>query len=587
MFIEFRKIMAVLPNRLRIKLLFLAVLMLLGAFAEVVSLSAIVPFLTLLVDNDSVAKLNFVGDWLASKPLSEQKFWISGAFLGALVMATMMKVILLSTNIRFTQAAGFALSKDAFRKTLSQPYDWHTQHNSSEHIANLGRVSAFVNSNIGPMLNLLTASIMGGAILSLLLMTHTLIMLGLLIGITTFYALVIKLTRQGLLINGKIINRAASERVRVVQESLGGIRDVILDNSFVVHLKRFERVEMAQRSAMKHNQWVSQLPRHLLELIGMTGIVFIAMYITTVDQDASISTLGFIAFGSQKLMPLAQQIYYAWSTLRSAGPSRKDVFNLIALPDCPPTIDTQSIAFNSTINLSKVFYAYPGHNKQALHSIDLKINRGQRIGFVGPSGGGKSTLIDLIMGLLIPSSGQISIDGTVLSSDNISHWRKRVAHVPQSIYLLDASIRENIAFGVEPSEIDESRVLRCISMAQLTETINSLPAGLDTVIGERGVMLSGGQRQRIGIARALYRQADVLVLDEATSALDNDTEQRVIAALQEIGAGVTVLMVAHRLTTLAQCDRIVHIENGSITRQESYEELMTPAGSQHQAMAAR
>lgn len=582
---EARKILSVLPPRLRRLLLALALLMLLGTVAEVVSLGAIVPFLAVLVDPQGAARLPMVGAWLSAQPLLEQRMWVGGSFLLGLGLAAMMRIILLSANIRFTHAAGFALSRAAFGKTLSQSYDWHTQHNSSEHIANLERVNSFVSRNIGPMLNLLTAVVLGCGILTLLLLTHPGIMLGLLLGVSAFYALVVYLTRRRLLQNGQAINRAASERVRVLQESLGGIRDVILDDSYAVHQKRFEREEMALRSAMRQNEWVSQLPRYLLEFIGMATIVAVATTIAATQKEGALTTLGLIAFGSQKLLPLAQQIYYAWGTLKTAGPARADVLKVLSLPDRSESTFEKNLSFESELELSDVTYAYPGHKKKVLNHIKLQIPRGARIGFVGPSGGGKSTLIDLIMGLLTPSGGEMRVDGVSLTAQNIAQWRKRVAHVPQSIYLLDASVRENIAFGVTSHEIDEARIQRCIAMAQLTETMADLPEGLYTVIGERGVLLSGGQRQRIGIARALYRQADILVLDEATSALDNATEQRVITALQEIGPGVTVLMVAHRLTTLAQCDRIVHIENGRITRQESYSELIRRSDDVSHAMS--
>lgn len=579
---ETRKILAMLPSHLRLLLLALAVLMLLGALAEVASLGAIVPFLTVLVDHKGAARLPLVGDWLSAQPLLEQRLWVGGGFMLALAIAAMMRIILLWANNRFTQAAGYALSRSAFAKMLSQPYDWHTQHNSSEHIANLDRVNCFVGRNISPMLNLLTSAILGTGILAMMFMTHTEIMLFLVLGISAFYGLVVYKTRNLLLRNGHMINRAASERVRVLQESLGGIRDVILESSHRVHQKRFEREESAFRAASQQNEWVSQLPRYLLEFIGMASIVSIATIIAIRENEYAITTLGLIAFGSQKLLPLAQQIYYAWGTLKIAAPARNDVLRVLALPEHTLETGHKALLFKNETELIGVSYSYPGHKTEVLKDINLKIPRGASIGFVGPSGGGKSTLIDLIMGLLTPSSGVMIVDGEPLSNENISHWRKRIAHVPQSIYLLDASVRENIAFGVSVDLIDHARIEHCITMAQLTETIRNLPKGLDTVVGERGILLSGGQRQRIGIARALYRQADILVLDEATSALDNETEQRVIASLQQIGPDVTVLMVAHRLSTLAKCDWIVHIENGQITRQESYSELISRFSASNQ-----
>ncbi|QJW84100.1 ABC transporter ATP-binding protein [Ramlibacter terrae] len=284
---------------------------------------------------------------------------------------------------------------------------------------------------------------------------------------------------------------------------------------------------------------------------------------------------GALAVGAQKLMPLVQQIYNGWSSALGSQASVDNVLDLLEF-EPQPAVEGPGIAFRDEIRLEDVGFHYGGSAPAArvLEGVHLHIRRGEKVGIVGPTGSGKSTLVDLLMGLLSPTAGRFTVDGHEITPANAASWQRHIAHVPQSIYLSDATIAENIAFGLPPAKIDQARLQRAAATAQIHEHIRGLPDGYATVVGERGARLSGGQRQRIGIARALYKQADVLVLDEATSALDDDTEARLMDALIEVARETTVIMIAHRLTTMKRCDRIVHLERGRVQRLSTYGELM-------------
>jgi ATP-binding cassette subfamily B protein len=312
-----------------------------------------------------------------------------------------------------------------------------------------------------------------------------------------------------------------------------------------------------------------------VEAIGMLLLVGFAIAATRRGHALAtlLPTVGAFALGAQKLMPLLQQVYAGWSAAINSQPSVDDVLDLLEFEPLPSS--SADIPFRSAIRLERVDFAYDGGDAPTtvLHGIDLVIRRGEKIGIVGSTGSGKSTLVDIVMGLLPPSVGVLRVDDVAVVAANADAWQRHIAHVPQSIYLSDASIAENIAFGCAPAEIDSERLEAVARIACIHEHVAALPQGYATVVGERGVRLSGGQRQRIGIARALYKQVDVLVLDEATSALDDQTEREVMRGIFAAAADTTVIMIAHRLTTLRDCDRILHLGSGRILRETGYDAL--------------
>ena len=381
------------------------------------------------------------------------------------------------------------------------------------------------------------------------------------------YLLVNQMSRVPLLRNSRLASRNRSELTQAVQEGLGGIRDVLLDGSQPMHEERFRRLDGSLRRAVAQNILWGQVPRYIIEALGVGVIASLAVVASRRSgglKDA-LPILGVLALGAQRLLPLFQRVYAGWNSIVSNQGALEDV---AVLADAPVGVemrlpaDLLSLPFSKAISLQNLGFRYRDESPWVFRGVDLQIGRGERVGFVGETGCGKSTLLDVIMGLLSPSEGMIRIDDISLSAANLRHWQARVAHVPQSIFFADTSIAANIAFGESQELVDWPRVELAARRARIHDFIMTLDEGYRTAVGERGVRLSGGQRQRVGIARALYRNADVLILDEATSALDGATEASVMEGIVELGEEVTVLIVAHRLSTLDGCHLVVRMEKG-------------------------
>jgi ATP-binding cassette subfamily B protein len=358
--------------------------------------------------------------------------------------------------------------------------------------------------------------------------------------------------------------------IKVLQEGLGGIRDVLIDGTQEVYCKIYRTADIAFRSAQANNQILSGAPRFIIEALGMSLIAILAYAFAKGEQELglyqTIPMLGVVALGAQRLLPILQQLYQSWSSLKGIEQILVDVLNLIhqPMPDNIQELPAKPIKFQESIVLNNVGYCYSIDGPVVLNNLNLKIKKGSRIGIIGYTGSGKTTLLDILMGLLSPSKGSLEIDGLPITSKNSSEWRAHIAHVPQNIFLADTSIAENIAFGIPADQIDIEQVKLAAEKAQIAGLIESWKKQYKTMVGERGLRLSGGERQRIGIARALYKNVDVIILDEATSALDNETESFVMETINTIGKNITLIIVAHRLTTLTSCDFIYKVNRGYI-----------------------
>jgi ATP-binding cassette subfamily B protein len=398
------------------------------------------------------------------------------------------------------------------------------------------------------------------------------------LGFGAFYGLISWMFRKKLAGNAQLIARESTQVVKAVQEGLGGIRDVLLDGTQPFYCEIYRRADHPLRRAMGNNIFIGGSPRFVMEAVGMVLIVALAYSLST--QPGGISTalpvLGALALGAQRMLPALQQIYGSWAGIVGSQTALAETLEFLDQPLPPDALQppVKPLDFKSAIRFEGVRYRYGNDAPWVLDDFNLVIEKGRRIGIVGGTGSGKSTMLDLLMGLIEPSQGQILVDGLSINGENRRAWQRTIAHVPQSIYLADTTLAENIAFGVARDRIDMTRVRDSARQAKIAEFIESRAGEYGAFVGERGVRLSGGQRQRIGIARALYKQASVLVFDEATSALDNATEQEVMNAIEELNRDLTIVIVAHRLTTVRRCDSIVELCGGRVIAQGSYDELL-------------
>ncbi len=556
-------------------------LMLISAFAEVISLGAVLPFLGILVAPEHVFNHPIVADMAQAWGIisaDQLVLPLTVAFAAAALVAGAIRILLLWASTRLAVASGTDLGIEVYRRTLYQPYRVHLARNSSEVISG---ITNKVNGVVGVLLSSLTlvsSTVLLVAIMLALIAIDPIVASVAAVGFGASYALITWMSRRRLHRNSQRIAYEQTQVIKALQEGLGGIRDVLLDGTQPVYCDIFRKADHPLRRAQGNISVISQSPRHIMEALGMVLIAALAYALSR--QVGGIATalpvLGALALGAQRLLPALQQIYSAWAGIAGSHASLADAIELLDQPLPAEALQPAPapLLFQKDIQFNAVRFRYTGDGPWVLDGLNLTIPKGARVGFVGSTGSGKSTTLDLLMGLLMPTEGELLVDGQPISGNRLRAWQQSIAHVPQSIYLADTTLAENIAFGVPPDTIDLDRVQQAARQAQIANFIESSPEGYQAYVGERGIRLSGGQRQRIGIARALYKQASVLVFDEATSALDNATEQSVMDAIEGLSSDLTILLIAHRLTTVRRCDTIVELEHGRVVAQGTYEQLL-------------
>lgn len=561
----------------------LLLVMILASFAEIISIGAVLPFLGALTAPDLIFAHPRAQVFIHALNLTEPKqllLPLTIIFAIAALFSGVIRLLLLWAQTRFSFAVGADLSFSIYRRALYQPYAVHLAHNSSEMIAGISnKANMVVGSTLMPLASILSSILMLLSILLALLAIEPAVALSAFVGFGSIYAVIMLTTKKALMRDSQRINHEAGRVIKALQEGLGGIRDVLIDGTQSIYCKIYRNADLPLRRAQANVAIISKSPRYGIEALGMVLISMLAYSLANQPSGIAnaIPVLGALALGAQRLLPVLQLGYSSWSTIRGGQAPLKAVLDLLDQPlpayvDAPPQ---QPILFQQSITLNDLSFRYSKDAPWVLREgINLNIAKGSRIGFIGATGSGKSTLLDIIMGLLEPVSGSLAVDSINITNKNNRGWQSHIAHVPQSIFLADTSIAENIAFGVPIEEIDHARVRQASQKAQIAETIELWDKQYDTIVGEQGVRLSGGQRQRIGIARALYKQADVIVFDEATSALDNNTELSVMKAIEDLGDELTVIIVAHRLTTLKDCTQIVELENGQVKREGSYADMV-------------
>jgi ABC-type multidrug transport system fused ATPase/permease subunit len=556
------------PERRR-TMLPLLLLMLAGAFAELFNLGALMAFLSVIADPARIERIGLLAPviaWLGGGDQLSLVYLAAALFALTVVLAGGIRLLLVRATLQFVFGVAYEMGVRLYRDTLHQEYVAHTQRNSSEVIAAINKAHLVTEGVLLPLMQAAIAVVLATFIIGGLIWIDPLVAVVCGAVLASIYIFTSMFSRARLHRASRLQAKAQGTRIQAMQEGLGGIRDVLLDRSHPVFLEVYERAERDMRDARYSTQFAAQSPRFIVEGLGMIVVATVACILTTGPGGlvAAIPAIGALALGAQRLLPMLQIIYIAWALSTASRQVLADVVTMLQRPVPPPSAPGEALTFSDVLELDHVGYRYAGAGRTALGGISLTIPRGARIGIAGRTGSGKSTLMDIIIGLIEPTDGEIRVDGVALTADNRRAWQRNIAHVPQAIFLSDASIAENIAFGVRAAEIDHERVHRAAEQAELGEVIAVLSNGYATLVGERGIQLSGGQRQRIGIARALYKQASVLVLDEATSALDNETEAAIMRAVHRLDRSLTVLMIAHRLSTLQGCDQVILLEGGRV-----------------------
>jgi len=560
----------------------LLILMFAASFAEIFSIGSILSFLTVLTVPDKIFKLSAAQPFIHFLGLTSPSQLLLPLTIGfgfAVIISGVMRLLLLWASTRLSFALGADLSISIYRRTLYQPYSVHAARNSSEVISGIsGKANGVIFNIITPGLNLISSVIMLIAILIALFAIDPVIALSAFGGFGMIYGFIIWFTRERMLINSQSMSRESVQVIKSLQEGLGGIRDVLIDGCQAVYCQIYRNADLPMRRAQGNVAFIGTSPRYAIEALGMLLIAGLA-YALARQPDGitkAIPVLGALALGAQRLLPVLQQAYGSWSSIQSGQASLQDTLELLdqPLPDYVDQPEATPIPFRTQINLHNLSFRYTPQTPFVLKNLNITLYKGSRIGFIGLTGSGKSTLLDIVMGLLPPTEGTLDIDGQPITQRNNRAWQAHIAHVPQAIFLADSTIEENIAFGVQKGKIDHERVQQAARHAQIADIIETWPKKYQTFVGERGIRLSGGQRQRIGIARALYKQADVIIFDEATSALDNETEQAVMQAIEGLSKDLTLLIIAHRLTTLKNCAQIVELGDGGIKRIGNYQEIV-------------
>lgn len=556
--------------------------MVVASISELISVGAVVPFLGILIAPEQVYQNALIQPVIQVLEISEPNQLIlplTILFIIAALTAGIIRLTLLYATTRLSYATGADISINIYRRTLYQEYAVHVALNSSKVINGIiNKTNIVISSILTPILMLMSSIILLIGIMVALFYIDIVVALTALIGFSFLYGMVVYYTRKQLKENSQCIADQSTMMIKSLQEGLGGIRDVLIDGTQQFYLQLYRNADLPLRRASGNNQFISGSPRYAMEAIGMVLIAILAYFMTQQKNGmaASIPVLGALALGAQRLLPVLQQAYSSYSLIKGSKSSFVDVLNLLDQP-LPEYLDqpiTKPIPFTKEIKLNNLNFRYTDDSPWVLKNVNLSLKKGCHIGFMGVTGSGKSTLLDIIMGLLPGTNGELLIDQLPINNQNRRAWQAHIAHVPQNIYLSDGTIEENIAFGIENEEIDHQRVRKAAQQAQIAELIEQWKDGYQTIVGERGVRLSGGQRQRIGVARALYKKASVLIFDEATSALDNETEQAVMDAIEGLDKELTILTIAHRLTTLKSCDKIVKLDKNNVINILSYKEVL-------------
>jgi len=582
---KIKKIFFLLSFRERKKAGLLFLMILIMALLDMIGVASILPFMAVLTNPDIIQtniilNMMFQASSIFGVENNQQFLHVLGVFVFVLLVASLIfKSLTTYLQIRFVQMREYSIGKRLVEGYLHQPYNWFL----SRHSADLGKtilseVSQVIGNGMNPLMEVIAKGMVSIALIVLLIVADPKLALIVGISIGGAFGLIFYFTRSFLDRIGKERLKSNQLRFTAVSEAFGAAKEVKVGGIEQIYIKRFSDSAKSFAQTAASAAIIRQLPRFILEIIAFGGIMLVILYLMaqTGSFNNALPIISLYVFAGYRLMPALQQTYSALSQLTFAGASLNALFDEIK--NIKPYKSNQAqgaLSLNKEITLKNIHYNYPNSSRTALKDINLSIPAKSTVGLVGSTGCGKTTTVDIILGLLEAQKGTLEVDGQIISKQNSRAWQRSLGYVPQQIYLSDDTVAANIAFGVDPKDINQEAVEKASKIANLHEfVINELPKNYQTTIGERGVRLSGGQRQRIGIARALYHKPQILVLDEATSALDDQTEKAVMDAVNNIGKDITIILIAHRLNTVKNCDIIFKLKNGKVIEQGNFDKLV-------------
>jgi ATP-binding cassette, subfamily B, bacterial PglK len=564
------------PPKIRRRIGWMGVLQVVAAASEVVSLGAVIPFLGALANAQSLLEKEYLQPWLNRFDVHDPQglvMLMAGLFTAAFLLSNVLRLVAMRGQLKLSADIGSLLSLGVYSNTLYQPYSYHTRHNSSDLISLSTWDSVRLSSVLLPsVFQFVTSLLVVVAVSGTLVFMEPEVALIAAGVIGTAYMAIYMKTREAISQNGQRISQLNAASVKAVQEGFGGIRDVLIDGSQAEFEAVYHQANSTALRAQSSNNFIGAMPRFLIEPIALGAIAALAVSMSTdmAELERVLPFLGALALGANRQLPALQQCFVAVASIRGCATSLAKVIKSLSLT-VPGEKDVaggdKSLPFTQEISVENVWFAYDQDGSGwTLEDVSIKIKAHSTVALIGTTGAGKSTMADLVLGLLRPQQGQILVDGEPLTDGNMRAWQAGIAHVPQHIYLSDATIAKNIAFGAKDGDVDMDRVREAAKQAQIADFIEGRPKAYDELVGERGIQLSGGQQQRIGIARALYKKASVIVFDEATSALDNDTEREVMSAIEGLSRDLTIIIIAHRLSTIKGADVVYKFSDGKVQR---------------------
>jgi ATP-binding cassette, subfamily B, bacterial PglK len=542
------------------------------AILDLISIGSIMPFISVIMDSEQTfSNPNFNQFFLNLGYSSgvEIILPLTIFFIGINVLTAIIKIVIFWFQNKISVLCGNDLSRIAYSKTIYQPFSTHIHRNSGDVISSIvNNVNITVFGVLYMALLFISSAIFSIIILAGILVIDPVIAFIAFATLCIFYIPISLFLKNKLEANSKIVDLGQKKIIRFIQEALGGIRNLILDKSHSFFIEKYNEIDFKLREAVAENKFLGSVPRYVIEALIVILMALLGLYYASQPNgmNEGLPILGFLALASQKLIPNMQQIYRCYASIAGSKENLDDTLRILSqnYVTNDDDLESQKIIDDFTkISLKNISFSYSKDSPLIFNSINLEIYKGEKIGIVGITGGGKSTLIDLILGLLDPISGEINIDNNNINEVK-SSWQKMISHVPQDVYYSDDSFSKNIAFGSELESINELKLIKASKDAQIYDYIMQQDDKFNHALGESGVQVSGGQKQRLGIARALYKDSNLIIFDEATSALDEKTEQDVVNSIQGIDSQKTVLIIAHRLSTIEHADRIISVGNGNI-----------------------